>query len=316
MNKFKKIAEEQKVINITVDKALEERRDALFKLPRLADGNQVFIKLEELYEHPKHSFKLRENHPYFIELEESIKEYGIIDPLLVYKRDKGGFYIIAGHTRKFIGARNGITEYPCIIQDVTEEQAIERMVLSNINRPDWLPSERAWSYREIYESMKRQGKRTDLRKLESGTDDQLTSEAIAIGFNVSEKTLRRYIQLTYLIPELLELVDEDKIKLLVGHELSYLTKEEQLICLGVYYDLKTRITVEQANQLRERSKTPLFTKEFIYSVLLQPKKVSDKISIKYDLVKDYIQDDIEDRVDYILKALKFYSEHHTDQLPE
>ena len=186
------------------------------------------IPIDQIEDFPNHPFKIKEDEA-MSEMAESIKEYGVLVPALVRQKANGSYEMVAGHRRKCASRLAGMKEIPCIVRNLTDDEAIIIMIDSNLQRERILPSEKAYAYKMKLEAMKRQGKRTDLtstpvaRKLKGKESAEILGEQVGEG----KDTVRRYIRLTELIEPLLDLVDENKIAFRPAVELSYLGKDEQ-----------------------------------------------------------------------------------------
>ena len=190
-------------------------------------GQIVEVGVDKLEKFPKHPFKVVDET--LNELMESINSVGITTPLVIREKEDGNYEIISGHRRKRACELLGIKEIPCIVRNLTDNQAILEMVDSNIQREDISYSEKAFAYKMKLEAMNRQGERTDLTLCQVGTKLKRSDEIVAEG--ESARQVHRYIRLTYLIPEILQMVDEKKVAFSPAVELSYLTKEEQTLLL-------------------------------------------------------------------------------------
>ena len=195
--------------------------------------NQEYVKDISIYEitdFPNHPFKVKMDDK-MLETIESVRDHGVLVPALVREKPTGGYEMISGHRRKMASELAGKETMPCIVRNLSDDQAVIVMVDSNLQREEILPSEKAFAYKMKLEVMKRQGQRTDLTslllatKLKGKRSDELLGEQVG----ESKDQIRRYIRLTYLIPEILEMVDDKKISMRPAVELSYLPKEEQEI---------------------------------------------------------------------------------------
>ena len=235
-----------------------------------------------------------QNHPFHVQMDtrmkeliESIRANGILTPVLV--RPSGdGYEMISGHRRMYAAKQLGIKELPAIIRDMTDEEATIIMVDSNIQREEILPSEKAFAYKMKLEAMKKQGQRSDLtsdqndRKLES-------ADILAKEVEESKAQVRRYIRLTKLIPELLNLVDEKRLQLMTAVEFSHLDKTLQMWLNEYLYENGT-INVEQAKELRKLPALEIMTKDEVFLFLNgkhNSKKSSEKVTFKFDKLKKY-----------------------------
>ncbi len=187
-------------------------------------GKIVNIKIEDIDDFAEHPFKVLENDEMY-ELSKSIKENGVLVPAIVRLKDNGRFEMVAGHRRKLASQLADLDSIPCIVKDLDDNEATIIMVDSNMQREKILPSEKAYAYKMKYDAIKHQGKRNDITS--GPVVRKLSASEIGDEFGESERTIRRYIRLTNLIPGLLELVDNESIGLRPAVELSYLSKDEQ-----------------------------------------------------------------------------------------
>ena len=201
---------------------------------------------------------------------ESIKEFGILTPLIARKKENGRYEIIAGHRRKFAAKNLGLTELPVILRDMTRDEAVIAMVDSNLHRERILPSERAYAYKMKMEARKRQGARTDLTSTPVVAKLR-TDEAIGLENGDSKEQVRRYIRLTYLIKEILDMVDDGRIAFRPAVELSYLTVEQQK---DLFYTMESEDatpSLAQAIEMKKLSQQGKLTADRIFSIMLQQK---------------------------------------------
>ena len=216
-------------------------------------------------------------HPFYIRMDaemdaliESIREFGILTPLLARKKDGERYEIIAGHRRKFAAKKLGITELPVILRDMTRDEAIIAMVDSNIHRERILPSERAYAYKMKMEARKRQGVRTDLTF--TPVVSKLNSyEELAHENGESREQIRRYIRLTYLIKELLDMVDDGRIAFRPAVELSYLTAVEQNDLVETIGSEDATPSLSQAIEMKKLSQKGSLTLDRIFDIMTQQK---------------------------------------------
>ena len=190
----------------------------------------VDIPLEEISDFPNHPFKVRMDEA-MMEMADSIKRYGVLVPGMVRPKPEGGYEMVAGHRRKLGSTLAQKETMPCLVRNLTDDEAIIIMVDSNLQRESLLPSEKAFAYKMKLEAMNRQGQRTDLdetlRPLGAKLRDTRSDEQLANTAPDSARQIQRYIRLTYLIPPLLDMVDEGKIAMRPAVELSYLPEKEQ-----------------------------------------------------------------------------------------
>jgi len=227
------------------------------------------IPIEFFDDFPKHPFNVKMD----AEMEaliESIKEFGILTPLIARKKENGRYEIIAGHRRKFAAKKLGLTELPVILRDMTRDEAVIAMVDSNLHRERILPSERAYAYKMKMEARKRQGARTDLTSTPVVAKLR-TDEAIGLENGDSKEQVRRYIRLTYLIKEILDMVDDGRIAFRPAVELSYLTVEQQK---DLFYTMESEDatpSLAQAIEMKKLSQQGKLTADKIFSIMLQQK---------------------------------------------
>ena len=227
------------------------------------------IPIEFFDDFPKHPFNVKMD----AEMEaliESIKEFGILTPLIARKKENGRYEIIAGHRRKFAAKKLGLAELPVILRDMTRDQAVIAMVDSNLHRERILPSERAYAYKMKMEARKRQGARTDLTSTPVVAKLR-TDEAIGLENGDSKEQVRRYIRLTYLIKEILDMVDDGRIAFRPAVELSYLTVEQQK---DLFYTMESEDatpSLAQAIEMKKLSQQGKLTADRIFSIMLQQK---------------------------------------------
>ena len=227
------------------------------------------IPIQFFDDFPKHPFNVKMDEE-MEALIESIKEFGILTPLFARKKENERYEIIAGHRRKFAAKKLGLTELPVILRDMTRDEAVIAMVDSNLHRERILPSERAYAYKMKMEARKRQGARTDL------TSPPLvaklrTDEAIGLENGDSKEHVRRYIRLTYLIKEILEMVDDGRIAFRPAVELSYLTVQQQK---DLFYTIESEDatpSLAQAIEMKKLSQKGSLTAERIFKIMRQQK---------------------------------------------
>ena len=201
---------------------------------------------------------------------ESIKEFGILTPLIARKKENERYEIIAGHRRKFAAKKLGLSELPVVLRDMTRDEAVIAMVDSNLHRERILPSERAYAYKMKMEARKRQGARTDLTSTPVVAKLR-TDEAIGLENGDSKEQVRRYIRLTYLIKEILDMVDDGRIAFRPAVELSYLTVEQQK---DLFYTMESEDatpSLAQAIEMKKLSQQGKLTADRIFSIMLQQK---------------------------------------------
>lgn len=280
-------------------------------------GGVMQIPISEIADFPDHPFKVR-NDSDMQKLVESVSEYGVLEPALVRPRAEGGYEMIAGHRRKMASALAGRTEIPCIIREVTDDEATIIMVDSNLQREEILPSEKAFAYKMKLDAMKRQGKRTDLTSdpLEPKSAEPRSNEKLSAETGDSASQIKRYIRLTYLIPGLLDLVDEGRIKMRPAVELSYLTKEEQQSVLESIQAYDCTPSHAQTITMRRASEEGKLDPDMIEDIMSEEKpNQKERITLNSERVRKYIPRNVSvpDTEKYIIEALEFYKRYKEKQ---
>lgn len=204
------------------------------------------------------------------QLKESIREYGVLSPLLVRPRGDGRYEIVSGHRRKAACEALGITELPVLVRNMTDDEAVILMVDSNIQREHILPSEKAFAYKMKMEAMKHQGARSDLTSGQLGpklrTDQQVAEDA-----GESRKQVQRYIRLTHLIPPILQMVDDYQIAFNPAVEISYLTEEHQRMLKEEMDACQATPSLTQSRTLKQMSQAGTLTREYLHHLLTEEK---------------------------------------------
>lgn len=232
------------------------------------------VKLDELYPFPDHPFQVRDDES-MQETVESVKQYGVLLPILVREREEGGYEIISGHRRKRACELAGIEEVPVIVRNMDRDSAIIAMVDANIQREYILPSEKAAAYKMKLEAIKRRaGRPSKDNSCQIGTDLNMkrSDEIIASQNEDSARTIQRYIRITDLQPDLLQMVDDKKIGFTPAVELSYLAPEEQTMLLDAMDAEQAVPSLSQAKRMKEMSKAGSLTEDAIFSVMREQKR--------------------------------------------
>ena len=264
------------------------------------------IPLEQISPFPGHPFKVKADGD-LAALADSIREHGVLVPALV--RPLGDSYqMVAGHRRMAAAELTGAETLPCIVRDLTDEEATIVMVDSNLQREKILPSEKAFAYKMKLDAMKRQGKRTDLTSAPVGTKLRAADE-MAKEVGDSRNQIHRYIRLTSLIPELLKLVDDGKIAMRPAVELSYLTSREQASLYEIMVSENRTPSYAQAVKIRKFSQEGRLSPEVILSIIREERGEKNKyLSFSKSRVASYFKPDTPNEVieDTIVKALEYY----------
>ena len=231
------------------------------------------IALAELYPFPDHPFAVRDDDS-MTEMVESVKEYGILAPVVVRPREDGGYELISGHRRKRACELAGLTTIPVIVRDMDADSAIIAMVDSNLQRENILPSEKAKAYRMKLDAIKRQGQRRDLTCDQLGykLDKKKSVEIIAEESGDSKTQVQRYIRLTELSPSLQQMVDEKKIAMTPAVEISYLKPEEQSLLLETIDSEQATPSLSQAQRMKKLSQSGELNEDTMLSIMTEEKK--------------------------------------------
>ena len=245
------------------------------------------IPIEELFPFKEHPFKVLDDEA-MQRTVESVAQYGVLAPLIARPRPEGGYEIISGHRRQHAAELAGLDTLPVIVREMTDDAAVILMVDSNLQRENILPSERAFAYKMKLEAIKKQGARSDLTSGQFVQKSKLSIEQVAEGTGEGYKTVQRFIHLTNLIPELLDLVDEKKISFNPAVELSYLDEAQQRDFLQAMDETQNAPSLSQAQRMKKLAQEGKFTYEVAFAIMGEAKKDElDKVVIKNDTLKKY-----------------------------
>ena len=259
----------------TEEKRQEEQREQVQQIP-----------IDELHPFTNHPFKVLDDEA-MTRTVESIAQYGVLAPLIARPRPDGdGYEIISGHRRQYAAKLAGLDTLPVIVRQMSDDAAVILMVDSNLQREHILPSERAFAYKMKLDAIKNQGARSDLTSTQVA--QKLSVEKVGDDAGVSKDTIRRFIRLTNLVPELLDMVDEKKISFNPAVELSYLDESQQRAFLEAMDGTQNAPSVSQAQQLKKMAQCGEFTYEKAFDILGQEKKSEqDTVTIKNDILRKY-----------------------------
>ena len=268
------------------------------------------IPLEEISDFPNHPFKVKMDES-MADMAESVKQYGVLVPALVREKPEGGYEMIAGHRRKMASELAEKKEIPCIVRNLTDDEAIIIMVDSNLQREQILPSEKAFAYKLKLDAMKRQGKRTDLTSEPVAWKLKGKESAEILGQQVGESkdTVRRYIRLTELITPILDMVDSGKIAIRPAVELSYLPKEQQTILLDTMQLEDCTPSHAQAIKMRKFADEGRLNEDVILSILSEEKgNQKEQFRMPKERISKYFSPGTpaKQMEDTIVKALELY----------
>ena len=259
----------------TEENRQEEQREQVQQIP-----------IDELHPFTNHPFKVLDDEA-MTRTVESIAQYGVLAPLIARPRPDGdGYEIISGHRRQYAAKLAGLDTLPVIVRQMSDDAAVILMVDSNLQREHILPSERALAYKMKLDAIKNQGARSDLTSTQVA--QKLSVEKVGDDAGVSKDTIRRFIRLTNLVPELLDMVDEKKISFNPAVELSYLDESQQREFLEAMDGTQNAPSVSQAQQLKKMAQCGEFTYEKAFDILGQEKKSEqDTVTIKNDILRKY-----------------------------
>ena len=260
----------------TEESRLEERLEKIQEIP-----------LSELHPFKNHPFKVKDDEA-MMETADSIKQYGVLVPAIARPDPEGGYELVAGHRRHRASELAEKETMPVIVRDLDDDAATIIMVDSNLQRESLLPSERAFAYKMKLEAVKHQGARTDLTSRQVGEKSQTSIQKVADQAGESQRQVQRYIRLTELIPELMDMVDEKKIALNPAYELSFLKKEEQVDLLDAMDSEQATPSLSQAQRLKKYSQEGHLTLDMMRVIMGEEKKSDlDRVTFTSDTLRKY-----------------------------
>ena len=290
----------------TEEKRQEEQREQVQQIP-----------IDALHPFTNHPFKVLDDEA-MTRTVESIAQYGVLAPLIARPRPDGdGYEIISGHRRQYAAKLAGLDTLPVIVRQMSDDAAVILMVDSNLQREHILPSERAFAYKMKLDAIKNQGARSDLTSTQVA--QKLSVEKVGDDAGVSKDTIRRFIRLTNLIPELLDMVDEKKISFNPAVELSYLDESQQRDFLEAMDGTQNAQSVSQAQQLKKMAQCGEFTYEKAFDILGQEKKSEqDTVTIKNDILRKYFPRSytprqMEEKIIQLLDAWQRKQQRHNER---
>ena len=259
----------------TEESRQEEQREQVRQIP-----------IGELFPFKNHPFKVLDDDS-MSDTVESVKQYGVLSPLIARPRPKGGYEIISGHRRQHAAELAGLETLPVIVRQMDDDAAIILMVDSNLQREHILPSERAFAYKMKLDAMKNQGTRSDLTSTQV-VSKLRSNEKLGAENNQSRETVRRFIRLTNLIPELLDMVDNKTVSFNPAVELSYLSPEQQQEVIRAMDDTQNFPSVSQAKRIKKLAQDGTFTTETVVAIMGEEKKSElDTVTIKNETLRKY-----------------------------
>ena len=260
----------------TEESRQEQQREQVQKIP-----------IGELFPFKNHPFKVLDDES-MQRTVESVEQYGVLSPLIARPRPEGGYEIISGHRRQHAAQLAGLDTLPVIVRQMDDDAAVLLMVDSNLQRENILPSERAFAYKMKLEAIKNQGARSDLTSGQIVQKSKLSIERVAEDAGEGYKTVQRFIRLTNLVPELLDMVDEKKIAFNPAVELSYLDESQQRDFLEAMNDTQNAPSLSQAQRLKKLAQEGHFSYDVAFAVMGEEKKDElDKVVIKNDTLRKY-----------------------------
>jgi len=272
----------------------------------------VTLNPADISDFPNHPFKVKRDEA-MTEMVDSVKQYGVLVPALVRPKADGGYEMVAGHRRKCAATLAGITEMPCIIRNLTDDEATIIMVDSNLQRETILPSEKAFAYKMKLEAMKRQaGRPKNSAPLEPNLKGTRSNEELAASSPDSRSQIQRYIRLTELIPPMLDMMDNGKIAFRPAVELSYLSKEQQQSLYDTMECEDCTPSLAQAIKMKEFSRDGKLTEEVILSIMQEEKpNQREKPAFRDERITRLIPKSIPrgQETDFVIRALEFYNRH-------
>ena len=258
----------------TEESRQEEQREQVQQIP-----------IGELFPFKNHPFKVLDDES-MQRTVESVEQYGVLSPLIARPRPEGGYEIISGHRRQHAAQLAGLETLPVIVRQMDDDAAVLLMVDSNLQRENILPSERAFAYKMKLEALKNQGARSDLTSVQVAP--KLSTEKIGEEVGMSKDNVKRYIRLTNLVPELLDMVDEKKIAFNPAVELSYLDESQQRDFLEAMNDTQNAPSLSQAQRIKKLAQEGHFSYDVAFAVMGEEKKDElDKVVIKNDTLRKY-----------------------------
>lgn len=245
-------------------------------------GNVQEIPLTELFPFKDHPFKVLDDET-MQDTVESIKIHGVLVPGIARPRAEGGYELIAGHRRRHASELAGKTTMPVIVRELDDDEAVLFMVDSNIQRENLFPSEKAWAYKMKLDALKHQGVKDTSRQL----GEKYSVDALSENSNDSARNIHRFIRLTQLLPELLQMVDDKKLSFNPAVELSYLTREQQGELMEIMGELQAVPSLEQAKRLKKYSQEEKLDRNVMDAILTEERPTPVQVTLKNDRLKQY-----------------------------
>ena len=286
--------------------------DSLFGIDQEQSGQVLDVPIGELFPFQNHPFKVLDDEK-MAQTVESVREDGILVPIMVRNRPEGGYEVISGHRRRHAAEIVGLQTVPVIIRDLTDDEAVIAMVDANLQREEILPSEKAFAFKMKLQAVSRvKGRPKKEGQVVPNFQGMKSTEVVAEGTGESYKQIQRYIRLTELLPDLLDMVDNKKIKFNPAVELSYITPNEQFLLLEVIKEDGVVPSLSQAQQIKKLSQEKKCTKEALHALLAVASIKERNIVIKHEVIMQYFPADVSDAEveSLIVRLLSEYRKKH------
>ena len=286
--------------------------DSLFGIDQEQTGQVLDVPIGELFPFQNHPFKVLDDEK-MAQTVESVRENGILVPIMVRNRPEGGYEVISGHRRRHAAEIVGLKMVPVIVRDLTDDEAVIAMVDANLQREEILPSEKAFAFKMKLQAVSRvKGRPKKEGQVVPNFQGMKSTEVVAEGTGESYKQIQRYIRLTDLLPELLDMVDSKKIKFNPAVELSYITPNEQFLLLEVMKEDDVVPSLSQAQQIKKLSQEKRCTKEAIHALLAVANIKERNVVIKHEIIMQYFPADVSDAEveSLIVRLLSEYRKKH------
>jgi ParB family chromosome partitioning protein len=286
--------------------------DSLFGIDQEQTGQVLDVPIRELFPFQNHPFKVLDDEK-MAQTVESVRENGILVPIMVRNRPEGGYEVISGHRRKHAAEIVGLETVPVIIRDLTDDEAVIAMVDANLQREEILPSEKAFAFKMKLQAVSRvKGRPKKEGQVVPNFQGMKSTEVVAEGTGESYKQIQRYIRLTELLPDLLEMVDNKKIKFNPAVELSYITPNEQYLLLEVMKEDDVVPSLSQAQQIKKLSQEKRCTKEALHALLAVASIKERNVVIKHEIIMQYFPAEASDAEieSLIVRLLDDYRKKH------
>ena len=275
------------------DRVQLKNLDSLFGIDQEQTGQVLDVPIGELFPFQNHPFKVLDDDK-MAQTVESVRENGILVPIMVRNRPEGGYEVISGHRRRHAAEIVGLDTVPVIIRDLTDDEAVIAMVDANLQREEILPSEKAFAYKMKMDALKHQGKKSDDETCSQVGNKPKTASSVGEAAGDSKNQVYRYMRLTELLPDLLDMVDSKKIKMNPAVEISYLTPNEQYLLLEVMKEDDVVPSLSQAQQIKKLSQEKRCTKEALHALLAVASIKERNVVIKHEIIMQYFSADVSD----------------------